>query len=177
MNNRKLPAADELQAEIDEFRQQQQTLMLATNSDAWLAEVSYAPFIEDEHGHFYLLLSGLSSHSQNLHSHILQQAPVSVMLIQDEQDSRNLFARKRLSYSCKVQLLVREDPRWQDIIGRMEKKLGKTVKLLAGLGDFSLFALQPQQGSYIRGFAQAFKLQGQQIIHQNPAEDKSYNKT
>jgi len=169
MINRKLPSVEELQVEIEVFRQQQQTLMLASNNDAGLAEASYAPFVEDENGNFYLLLSELSSHSQNLQSHISQQMPVSVLLIQDEQDSRNLFARKRLGYSCDVHILAREDSIWQDIIKRMENKLGNTVKLLAGLDDFNLFGLQPQQGSYVRGFGQAFQLNGRKIIHQNPA--------
>lgn len=172
MNKSKLPSVDELQAEIEAFRQQQQTLMLASNNKAGYAQASYAPFVEDQKGHFYLLLSGLSSHSQNLQLHQQQQWPVSVMLIQDEKDSRNLFARKRLSYSCQVSILAREDSRWSDIIARMENKLGNTVKLLAGLSDFNLYRLQPQQGSYVRGFGQAFQLHGQDIIHQNPAAER-----
>ena len=172
MSNRKLPSAQELQAEIEGFRQQQQTLMLASNNQSGQAEASYAPFVEDKAGDFYLLLSGLSSHSQNLQLHFQQQLPVSVMLIQDEQDARNLFARKRLSYSCAVRMLNREDPHWEEVISRMENKLGNTVKLLAGMGDFNLFGLQPQQGSYVRGFGQAYQLNGQEIIHQNPAEEK-----
>jgi putative heme iron utilization protein len=172
MNSKKLPSVDTIKVEIENFRQQQQTLMLASNNNAGLAEASYAPFVEDENGHLYLLLSGLSSHSRNLRLHIQQQTPVSVMLIQDEQNSRNLFARKRLSYTCQVSLLAREDSRWQPVITRMQDKLGNTVRLLAGMGDFNLYNLQPQQGNYIRGFGQAYKLKGQEIIHQNPARDK-----
>lgn len=172
MSNKKMPSVDTLQAEIEAFRQQQQTLLLASNNEAGLAEASYAPFVEDENGHLYLLLSGLSSHSRNLQLHIQQQTPVSVMLIQDEQDSRNLFARKRLSYFCEISMLAREDSRWQPVINRMEDKLGNTVRLLAGLGDFNLYCLQPQQGSYVRSFGQAYQIKGQEIIHQHPAKDK-----
>ena len=172
MNTSRMPSPSEIQVEIAAFRQQQQTLMLASNNAEGLAEASYAPFVEDEQGSFYLLLSGLSSHSQNLHLHKQQQQPVSILLIQDEQDSRNLFARKRLSYVCDVNLLSRNDADWETMINKMEHKLGNTVSLLASLGDFNLFVLTPLQGSYVRGFGQAFQLKGQDIIHQNPAEQK-----
>jgi len=52
MKHRKLPSVDTLEAEIEEFRQQQQTLMLASINQAGLPEASYAPFVEDENGDF-----------------------------------------------------------------------------------------------------------------------------
>lgn len=155
----KLPSAEKITAEIAGFRQQQQTLILATHSLKHQPLASYAPFLEDEAGNFFLLLSNLAAHSVNLQQHQADQSRLSVLLIEDEQTSRNLFARKRLSYLCEVELWSREHPQWQDRIGRLEEKFGKTIAVLARLGDFNLYCLTPKQGSYVRGFGQAYELE------------------
>ena len=144
--------------EVREFRQQHATLILSTCSEEQQTLASYAPFVEDDEGHFYLLLSGLASHSSNLRYHEKQNRPVSVLLIEDEQQTRNLFARKRLTYSCDVTVWTREHVQWDAIIEMMQKKLGKTIEVLAGLGDFNIYCLNPGKGNYVRGFGQAYEL-------------------
>ena len=152
------PDPEMINNEVREFRRQHATLILSTCSKEHQPLASYAPFIEDEEGHFYLLLSGLANHSSNLQHHEEQNNPVSVLLIEDEQQSRNLFARKRLTYSCDVSVWSREHAQWDTIIEMMQKKLGKTIDLLAGLGDFNLYCLTPGEGNYVRGFGQAYEL-------------------
>ena len=109
--------------EIIQFREQQKTLILATlsldSSQECQPLASYAPFIEDEKGHFYVFLSGLASHSVNLNCHHDKQSKLSVLLIEDEQSARNLFARKRLSYSCTVSIWPREHLQWQEKIDKL----------------------------------------------------------
>ena len=147
-----------INSEVREFRRQHATLILSTCSEAKQSLASYAPFIEDDGGHFYLLLSGLANHSSNLQYHEKQNSPVSVLLIEDEQQSRNLFARKRLTYTCDVSIWTREHAQWNTIIEKMQEKFGKTIDVLAGLGDFNLYRLTPGQGNYVRGFGQAYEL-------------------
>lgn len=148
--------------EISKFRQQQKTLILASQSLDVSNEqqplASYAPFVEDEAGNFYVFLSGLAQHSMNLKSHQDTQSQLSILLIEDEQSSRNLFARKRLSYSCTVSLWPREHPQWQEKIDQLQHRFGKTIEVLASLGDFNLFCLTSVAGNYVRGFAQAYEL-------------------
>lgn len=150
--------ADSLREEIKFFRQQQKTLILASQSPDNEVLASYAPFIEDEQGDFYLLLSGLASHSINLQHHHKEHTTLSVLLIEDEQSARNLFARKRLNYVCKVSICSREQPQWQEKIAALQKKFGKTIEVLAGLADFNLYCLSPVQGHYVKGFGQAYDL-------------------
>ena len=150
--------AEMIAREVVEFRRQHRTLILASSSEAQEPLASYAPFIEDEQGHFYVLLSGLAAHSTNLLHHTQTGRLVSVLLIEDEQQTRNLFARKRLSYQCEVQVFSRKTSRWQPLIELMQERLGKTIEVLAGLGDFQLFCLMPKQGNYVRGFGQAYEL-------------------
>ncbi len=153
-----LPTADTLIDEINSFRQQQKTLQLATCYKNHEPLASYAPFVEDEAGNFYLLLSGLAAHSTNLQWHQSVQNPISVLLIEDEQTARNLFARRRLTYSCTVAIWSREHPQWQPIIEQLQTKFGNTIEVLSSLGDFKLYCLTPMQGNYVRGFGQAFEL-------------------
>ena len=148
--------------EISLFRQTQKTLILATqtpsDSDIQLPLASYAPFIEDSEGNFYLFLSGLAHHSVNLKHHSDTQSQFSILLIEDEQSSRNLFARKRLNYSCTVSIWSRNHPKWQEKVDKFQETFGKTIEVLAGLGDFNLYCLTPSEGNYVRGFGQAYEL-------------------
>ncbi len=154
---------EDLRQEIYDFRQQQKTLQLASCAMNNEPLASYAPFVEDEEANFYLLLSGLASHSANLHKHQAEQSRVSVLLIEDEKTARNVFARKRLTYQCEVSVWPREHPQWQFIIERLQKKLGKTIAVLAALGDFNLYCLTPKQGNYVRGFGQAYELRDAEV--------------
>ncbi|MCP3850408.1 MAG: hypothetical protein GY694_09250 [Gammaproteobacteria bacterium] len=154
----KIVSEEMIAEEVRQFCQQQKTLMLASSSpDNAQPLVSYAPFIE-EGGDFFLFLSGLASHSHNLKNHQIKNNLLSVLLIEDEQSSRNLFARKRLNYSCTVSIWSREHPQFQEILNKMEEHLGKTISVLSGLGDFNLYCLTPVDGNYVRGFGQAYEL-------------------
>lgn len=144
--------------EILQFRKQYRTLILSTCSESQQPLASYAPFIEDEQGNFYLLLSGLAEHSTNLKNHEKMHKPVSVLLIEDEQQARNHFARKRLSYSCSVAVYSRDALQWPVVIKQMQERLGKTIEVLSSLSDFSLYCLTPRKGNYVRGFGQAYEI-------------------
>jgi len=144
--------------EVRLFCQQQKTLILASSSpDSAQPLASYAPFIKED-GCFFLFLSGLAAHSLNLKNHQAESSQLSVLLIEDEQSSRNLFARKRLNYSCTVSIWSREHPQWQKMLNKLEERFGKTVSVLSGLGDFNLYCLTPVDGNYVRGFGQAYDL-------------------
>ena len=155
--SKKIVTQAELCKEI-KFFSQQQTLILASQSEENEPLASYAPFIENEESCFFLLLSNLAGHSANLHSHQEQQSLVSVLLIEDEQSARNIFARRRLSYSCRVNIWSRKHPQWQQTINTLQHKFGKTIEVLAHLEDFNIYCLSPQTGHYIRGFGQAYEL-------------------
>lgn len=156
--SRKNPTETELTAEISAFRQQHQTLLLATRNEQGQPLASYAPFIESASGEFVLLLSDMAEHSQNLHYHARQNTPFSIMLIEDEASARNVFARQRLSYQCQVHIINREQSNWPQMIKQFQQKFGSTIKLLSSLADFRLYILEPQSGHYVRGFGQAYPL-------------------
>jgi putative heme iron utilization protein len=86
------------------------------------------------------------------------------MWIEDKTSSRNAFARRRLTLQCKAESIKRDSRTWDRILGRMEEQHGNTVPLLARLPDFMLFRFDAIEGNYIRGFAQAHPVTGNDLV-------------
>lgn len=136
------------------------TLQLATVDSQGIPHISYAPFVRQDE-HFFIYLSQLASHTE-----FLQQTPkASLMIIRDEAQSQNLFARERIIVEADVEVLdqVANDT----VLSHMEASLGGTVALLRSLPDFILFRLSAVSARYIAGFGKAFQLdlQKMQLAH------------
>jgi putative heme iron utilization protein len=135
------------------------TLQLATVDTQGWPHISYAPFVR-QNEHFYIFLSQLAKHTQ----HLQQMPKASVMVIKDEADSRNLFARERLIIDVHVEKAELAAARsnthnnTNSILDQMEAELGNTVGLLRTLPDFVLFRLTAAQARYIAGFGKAYDL-------------------
>ena len=147
------------------FRASVKTLSLSTLTEARRPNISYAPFIEDENGFFYLFLSQLASHTQDLLNYTINQPlklpSASIMLMEDEQDSRQLFARQRITYQCDISILQPDDTSYSDILDNFENTFGSIIPLLRNLPDFILFKLTPTEGRYVQGFGKAYQLAGE----------------
>lgn len=146
------------------------TLQLATLDALGEPSISYAPFVQDDAGHFYIFVSRLSSHTQE----ILQHPQLAVLLIEDEQMARQIFARTRVTYRCAAEVVVREAAEYAPLLDAMEARLGNVVGLLRGLGDFVMFRLVPQSGRFVMGFGQAFVLAGEglrELQHIGPGQN------
>ncbi len=149
------------------FKKSLKTLSLSTLTEAGRPNISYAPFIEDENGYFYLFLSQLASHTQDLLNHPINQPlkhpSASIMLMEDEQDSRQLFARQRLTYQCDISIIQPDNDSYSDILDNFESTFGSIIPLLRNLPDFILFKLTPTEGRYIQGFGKAYQLAGENL--------------
>ena len=141
------------------FKSKIKTLSLSTLTEDGRPNTSYAPFIEDRSGHFYLFLSQLANHTQDL----LKQPIASILLIEDEQDARQLFARQRISYDCDVDIIQPEDSCYSEHLDNFEKSFGSIIPLLRNLPDFILFKLTPIAGRYVQGFGKAYQLTGEHL--------------
>jgi len=151
--------------DINAFVQQQQTLILSTGNRDGKPLASYTPFVQDNSGNFYIFISDMAEHSNNIKHAEQHNAEISVLLIEDEQQSRNLFARKRLSYQCKVTFIGREDELWSNLINQFHERFGKIIELLSQLGDFHMYRLIPGRGNFVVGFGKAYSLEQGKIIH------------
>jgi putative heme iron utilization protein len=158
---------NELVQELQNLREQINSLQLATINLQQLPEVSYAPCIWQDNA-CYLFLSDLAQHTHNLK----QNPAISLMMIEDESRSRNMFARRRLVLQGTALKIERSDPLFKPVIAEFHHRFGEVMDLIEPLQDFNLFQIKPESGRFIKGFGQAFELGGEnldQLQHINPA--------
>lgn len=151
MKNKRLQ--NQLNDEITAFLTKQQSLMLSTVSEAASPHASYAPFASHEN-ELFIFISQLAAHTQ----HLLTTPKVGVLMIEDESVCDDVFARTRLSYRMKVEVVARDDEFWPQGIALLKQKLGDRIDLLSQLGDFVLFRLTPLDGRYVKGFGKAYEI-------------------
>lgn len=135
---------------------EQRSAMLATvNADGWPL-ASYAPFALDQAKNFYLFVSTLSQHTANL----ARSGQASLMLIADEAQSLQVFARQRLTFSCRATPLARDSEAWSGASLLYEARFGDFFQLVRDFSDFQMFRLTPEQGWLVAGFGQAYEISG-----------------
>ena len=147
-------AHDEHTRKCRELILSQQTLLLSTVTEQNEPECSYAPYVRDQQGVFYIYVSELATHTKNM----LQKRSASMLFIRPENEVKNLFARERVVYKCVVDEVQSSDEQYHKQLLNMKDKFGETVELLRSLSDFHLLALTPLNGKYIAGFGQAYNI-------------------
>lgn len=145
----------ELVAEVRDFIASRKLLNLASLTAGGHPHASTAPFLAAD-GNFYLFISDLSEHAANLKG----DSRASVIFNADESDTRQPFARLRVTFNVEAGVVGRDDPLWQRRIEQMGEKFGPVVDHLKDLEDFHLFELKPSGGRYVKGFGRAYALEG-----------------
>lgn len=145
-------ARDEAAAFLLNFR----SAVLATVDGDGTPEASYAPFVRLDDNAFHVYISDLSKHTGNLRT----TPKASVLLIEDEDTAGQVFARKRLTFRCDASVVERESPEFNRILDAFDRKFGDVMEMLRPLQDFRLFRLAPTGGVFVKGFAQAFRIEG-----------------
>jgi len=144
-----------IQQEFQTLRESLKTAQLATTDASGNPEASYAPYIWIEQA-CYLYLSLLARHTTNL----LTNPAISLLFIEAEEKTRNLFARRRIILQGKVEIIARELPQFAIVMTEFKSRFGDFINVVEPLQDFNLFRVNPKSGRFIRGFAQAFELTG-----------------
>ena len=157
--NRYRTTTEEIVAEAGEFLAGFRSVLMATTSADGVPDASYAPFVRIDDNAFYVNLSELSTHTRNL----LATPRVSVMLLQAENDTKQLFARKRLSFDAEARIVERDSTRWIQVMDLFAVKFGDIMDLIRPLQDFKMFRLVPRSAFYVRGFAQAYAIEASQL--------------
>lgn len=145
--------------EIQEMKEQCKTLQLATVDTEGNPNVSYAPFVINN-GEYQVLISTIARHARNL-----QAVPkVSIMLIDDESKSREIFARRRLTFDATARLAERHSPEWEEAVAKLQERHGEIVADLSKMQDFNLFCFKPTQGLFVKGFGKAFQVSTDDLV-------------
>ncbi len=121
--------------------------------------MSYAPYVQNQDGYF-VLISQIARHARNLE----KNPNVSLMMIEDEGDSKQLFARKRLTFDAIASVVERDTEQWQAVIAQMQDRFGEIIDGLSQLQDFILFNLKAEQGLFVKGFGQAYQVSGDDLV-------------
>lgn len=143
-----------IQENYHQLLRSQQSLILATASSNAVPESSYSPYIRGANGDFYIFISELAQHTQNL----LHNPKASILFIAEESQCHNVFARERAIFAVQGREIPRADPSYNPIMQSFAETFGSVIPLLNALNDFHLFALTPQQGRYIMGFGNAYTI-------------------
>lgn len=149
---------DRLTPEVHEFRDQCQTLQMATINKG-LPHVSYSPFAHTELG-YYILVSDIAQHGENL-----QHDPhISIMMIESETSAKSIYARRRLSFDAIAEYIPSSSSQWQQGVNALRQRHGEIIDNLSQLSDFKLYQLTPNNGRYVKGFGKAFNISGHDLL-------------
>lgn len=159
-SNRQEVLQNRLGPEIQELKTQALTIMLSTVDQDGNPNVSYAPFVINN-GEYQVLISTIARHARNL----LEVPKVSLMIIEDESKSRQIFARRRLSFDATVRVLERHSEEWEQAIVALKARQGNLVDELAKMQDFNVFCFKPELGLFVKGFGQAFQVSDDDLVN------------
>ena len=148
----------EIQQEFESLLNALQSAQLATLDQNKLPQASYAPYLRHENS-FYFYLSDLANHAKNLKNN----PTISLMFIEDEGKSRNIFARRRIIIYGSSFIVERGTAVFDEVLGEFKHRFGDFIDVIQPLTDFNLFQIKPDSGRFIRGFAQAFELSGSDL--------------
>lgn len=137
------------------------TVVLGTVSADNMPNVSNAPFVIDEAKNIYIIVSEFSIHAYNLQT----SSKASIMLIEDETKSKQIFARRRLTYSCNATKLDKNSTEWENIANKFEKRFGNIVYMLRNLPDINIIKFTPYEGIFLMDFGSAYKIKSSDLNH------------
>ncbi len=134
------------------FRNTFKTLILSTSNTENQPLTSYTPFVRFNDNRFGIFISNLSEHTKNLRTN----NKLSVMMIEPEAESSQIFARTRLIYQCTAEFCLKGSDEETLIINSLEKSFGKIMQQLKQLPDFNACYITPSSANFVCGFAQAY---------------------
>jgi len=165
----KTKKAKPLTPKIEELLQQSKSVILSTINEKGAPNASYAPFAQIGNK-FYILVSFMAVHTKNLK----EQMKASAMFIEDEKETKQIYARDRLTLDVTCNEIERDTPEWEAGISKLKETHGKILDMLSSMEDFILIELSPVKGSYVNGFGSAYTVDEQLKIvqHKNDVAHK-----
>lgn len=135
-----------------EFIDQFDTLTMSSMSSKLKPHISYAPFVMQDNK-YYICISKMAKHTNNL----LNTPTASIMFIEDEAETKNSFARNRVTFDVDVLNIPRDQDQFMDIMELFNDKFGEKASIYKQMSDFYLFELIPDGGRAVFGFGKAYK--------------------
>lgn len=146
----------ELEPELKRLHDDNITLLMATVDDDNYPHASYTPFAMIDND-YYIFIADIAYHTK----HVKQRPTFDVLIIDDETKTKNIYARKRVTYQVNATEVARDSEEFEQGMAALTARAGKTVNVLRDMADFHLFRLTPTKGTLVTGFGKAFKLNPQ----------------
>jgi len=143
--------AKPLTPKVRELIDRNKSVILASVDAEGIPNSSYAPFVQVDNT-LYILVSFMAKHTKNL----AEGRITSVMFIEDESATKQIYARERLTIEAAPSQIERDSDLWNTVIIKLKETHGKVVDVIADMQDFILIALKPLKGSYVNGFGSAY---------------------
>ncbi len=144
---------ENLSQEIQKHMDSLKTAILATVDKDGFPCASYSPFVSIE-GKNYIYISKIADHYSNLENN----SKLEVLFLADEATSKILTARKRVRFKATAKKLPRNIENFEHIMDKFQENMVNTMKMIRTMGDFNLFEINFTEGSYVKGFGQAYKI-------------------
>lgn len=91
----------------------------------------------------------------------MRNPEIGLMLLEDE--AGNPFARKRINLQGRAELITRDSAQFRAVLDLFHDRFGKVMEVIEPLLDFELFCVQVTTARFVRGFGQAYELEGDKL--------------
>lgn len=142
--------AKPLTPKVNELIASTKSVILATMDSEGKPTASYAPYVRVGNT-FYVLVSFMAKHTKNL-----LNGQASVMFIEDESATKQIYARERLTFDTATSQVERDSELWNQVLPQLKEVHGKVLDILSEMQDFILIQLNPTKGNYVNGFGSAY---------------------
>ncbi len=156
---------------VKELIGRSKSIILATVDADGIPNSSYAPFVEVDQ-QFFILVSFMAKHTRNLS----EGKKASIMFIEDESATKQIYARERLTIEATTTQIERDSEKWNEVINLLKDTHGKVVEVIAEMKDFILISLNPVKGTYVNGFGSAYFVDEKLEIMQHRNETNHQSK-
>ncbi len=147
---------------VNELIANSKSVILGTVDADGNPNASYAPFVRLGNK-FYILVSFMARHTNNLKN----IGKASVMFIEDESATKQIYARERLTIDAVTAQIERDSDTWNEATAKLKEVHGKILDILTGMDDFIMIELSPVKGAYVNGFGSAYFVDEQLEILQH----------
>lgn len=134
---------------MEELLAHQKTLVLSTLTTENTPAISYAPYIMQDNN-IYIYISQTAEHYHNL----INNPACALMIIEDENQSKTVFARQRVSFIAQATLVEDDEEVYEWFKAGQDEKMVERLRTM----DFSFFKLTLKKGRLVKGFGQAFDI-------------------
>lgn len=144
---------DEVKAIYNVFDRDFSSIVISTITKDKNPQTSYAPFVKVNDS-YYIIISETADHYHNMMRH----NQVSIMFIQDELATNNVFFRRKMTFNC---LAIKEQS--SEARELFTELHGDLVDMLLDKMDFHLFKLEVLNGRIVLGPGKAFSIENNEI--------------